>query len=1006
LVASTELSTRLDVEDYHSIVRAYDKAVGDVVVRFEGHTAQYQGDGIVAYFGWPRAHGDDAERAIRAGLEAIEAIHKINRDLPEQTRIAVRVGIHTGPVVVGLAGVGARREITAYGETPNIASRAQSAAPPNGVVITEATNRLVRGVFILEPLGLRTFKDIAEPLTLYQVRRIAGVRNRLLRAANLTPFVGREHEMRTLAARWELVEEGEGQVVLITGEPGIGKSRLVDQFRTSLGTSAHSWLECFCSPFNLNTPFAPVIDVLGTASAWRGNETPKERLKVLETGLRDAGLKLDEALPLVAEILNLAVSDRYPQLVAPPELKRKRLIATLTQWLFSLARMQPVVLVLEDVQWADPSTLEFQQQVVEQSASAALMLIYTARPEFRAPWAPRSTHAHLVLTRLSRKQTHELVRLAAIQTPLNEQTVQLVAERADGVPLFAEELAQVVAMGSGTPSLGPEIPATLADSLMARIDSLGEAKEIAQIASVVGRQFSYGMLREVAARPEEELQSALTRLSDSQLIHSRGSIPDATYLFKHVLMRDAAYGSLLITRRRELHRAVARALSEKFVQRNEIEPEILAHHLTEAGGGEAATAAWQRAGDRSSAQGSFVEAANHYQKAINVLRTLVQSTARDQREIALLMSLGATLSATKGFAAEEVATAYKRVGELSISMGRDSPSVVLGLWQTYLNRGQVTQARDFAERTLKIAERGSSSLAKCWAHFALGATQLHLGNLDDSLKSLRTAVDEYHEEDSRSRTFDPGVNAMSYLAVALVLSGFADQAAAMAERALRMARHLGKPSNIAFCSVNACAMHQLYGNPSGVLDVTRETAPLTRARGLEQLGSALAVYSGWAVAALGNPAEGADQIRRGIAGWLLHGQKLPHAWYLSLLAWAYGCASRFDDALEIVGDADSAIGELLMEKPIVMWTRADILRRSGALPEVLEDAWRQAAGSAHSLGMKLYDLRATKELAKLLGQRGDAVESKQILAPVLAGFTEGLNNADVIEAQRLVNSST
>lgn len=1002
LVSSTQLATRLDPEEYHQIVQAYHQAVARVVTRFDGYVAQYQGDGIVAYFGWPQAHGDDAERAVRAGLEIIEAIKSINRGLPEGGQIAVRAGIDTGPVMVGYLGGGERREITAIGETPNIAARAQAAAPSGGLAITAATRRLVAGLFAVEPLGLQNFKGVAHPIELFRVQRASGMRSRLHAAPTLTPFIGREHELRTLVESWNLAAAGEGQVVVIRGEPGIGKSRLVWQLRENLTGRPLSWLESSCSSFEVNTPFAPAANLLMASYIWITNDSPAARFDALEQSLSEAGLKVEEAVPLVAELINLPLPDRYQPLLSPPEQRRRRLISVLAQWTFARARLQPLVLVLEDAQWADPSTLELHQALVEECATLPMMLIYTARPEFDAPWPPRTHHSHLMLARLSGQQTREMARLAVARAALTDRTLDLLVERTDGVPLFVEELAHVLADTNGAEASAQQIPVTLAGSLMARIDRLGAAKEIVQIAAVIGRRFSYALLREIAGKPDDVLRAALDRVIETELIGATGTRSGATYLFKHVMVRDTAYGSLLKSRRRELHRAVARALTAKFAPQAEAHPEVLAYHLTEAGEGDRAAAAWQQAADRSAARGAFVEAASHYSRALEGLLTMPESDARNEREMALLISLGSVLTPTKGLASREVEKIFRRARELGERLGRVRKAAILGLWQTYLTRGELAAAQVLAEQRLEIAEREGAPLSLCWGHFALGATLLHRGRLSESLTHLRAAVEQSHNRDSASRPFDAGVLAMSYLAVALMLAGFPDQARDVSVRTMRTAEELAKPSNIAFCAINVAAMHQLSFNPQATLAVAGSAAELGRTHGVAQLASALDVYSGWAVAAGGNPRAGADQIRRGIAGWLADGGRLPHAWYLSLLGWTYALDGRFEEADETMKDAAAAIGELHLEEPIVAWTRADILRMAGTDPAALEAAWRIAIDSARAKEMRIFELRSTVGLARLLSDRGQRSAARAMLTPIHDSFKEGADTFDLIEAKRLL----
>jgi class 3 adenylate cyclase/tetratricopeptide (TPR) repeat protein len=1003
LVGSTQMAARLDPEEYHLIVQTYHDAVARVVARFDGYVAQYQGDGIVAYFGWPIAHGNDAERAVRSGLEIIEAIKAINRGLAEGSQIAVRAGIDTGQVVVGHLGGGERREITAIGETPNTAARVQGATPPGSLAITAATSRLVAGLFAIESLGPHNFKGISHPVEIFRVQRASGMRSRLQAAQTLTPFVGRENELRRLGEAWNRAEAGQGQVVLIQGEPGIGKSRLVWQFREQLGGRPHSWLESFCSSFELNTPFAPNVGMLTSSFIWTANHTPEERFDALEQSLTDASLKVEEAAPLVAELINLPLPDRYRPLLSPPEQRRRRLISVLAQWTFALARLQPLVMLLDDVQWADPSTLEFHQVLIDHCATMPLMLIYTARPEFNAPWPARSNHTCLTLARLSGPDTREMARLAVTHTAMTDRALDLVVERTDGVPLFVEELARVVADTDGGEAQDQRIPATLADSLMARIDRLGAAKEIIQIAAVIGRGFSYALLREISGKPDDALRAALDRVIETELIGASPTASDPAYLFKHVMVRDTAYGSLLRSRRRDLHAAVALALKEKFTPQAEAEPQVLAYHLTEAGAGDQAVAAWQQAGDRSAARGAFAEAASHYSRAVEILMTTPPSDARNERELALLIALGSALTPTRGLASREVEATFRRARELGERIGHVRKAAILGLWQTYLTRGELAAAQTLAGQRLEIAKREGSPLSLCWGHFALGATLLHQGKLSLSLTHLRAAVEQSHNRDAASRPFDAGLIAMSYLAVALMAAGFPDEARAVASRTMQTAEQLAKPSNIAFCAINIAAMHQLSFNPQAALAVAGTAAELARTHGVTQLASALDVYSGWGVAAGGKPREGAEQIRRGITGWLADGGRLPHSWYLSLLGWSYALDGSFEAADETMKDAAAAIGELHMEEPIVAWTRADITRMRGAGTAALEAAWRAAIDSARKREMRIFELRSTVGLARLLGDRGRQSEAHAMLAPIHDSFAEGADTYDLIDARRLLS---
>src|SRR6266851_2395946 len=496
LVGSTEIAARLDPEEWRETVAAYHRAAADAITRFGGYVAQYLGDGVMAYFGWPEAHDNDAERAARAGLAILDAIAKLNEQ-SERRKLSARVGIDSGAVVVGAS---AGKEADVFGDAPNIAARVQSAADPDTVMITDAMHQLVSGLFIVEDRGAHPLKGVEQPLHLYRVIQPSGVRGRLEAAAasrGLTPFVGREDELRLLANRWERALEGEGQVALIIGEAGIGKSRLVQRFHEQMKGTPHTWVEAAAAPFFQNTPFYPVAAMLRELVAWGGDEPAEDQLAQLESGLTSAGVKPAEAIPLLAPLLNLPLPAKYPPSSLSPEQQRRRLLATLVEWVLGAARVQPLVIAIEDLHWADASTLELIQLLAEQGATARLLLLYTARPEFRAEWPLRAHHTHITLNRLSARNVREMITQVAARNALASETVDAVIERTSGVPLFVEELTRVVLESVDARLTAHQIPVTLHDSLMARLDRLGPAKEVAQAGAVIGDTFSYELLNAV-----------------------------------------------------------------------------------------------------------------------------------------------------------------------------------------------------------------------------------------------------------------------------------------------------------------------------------------------------------------------------------------------------------------------------------------------------------------------------------------------------------------------------
>jgi predicted ATPase/class 3 adenylate cyclase len=667
LVGSTEIAANLDPEEWRELVAGYHRAASEAITRYGGYVAKYLGDGVMAYFGWPEAHENDAERAARAGLAIVESVAKL-KEQANRAKLAARIGIDSGSVVVG---AGAGKETDVFGEAPNIAARVQAAAAPDTVLLTASTHRLVSGLFVVEERGAQELKGVANPVELYRVIQPSGVSGRLEAAAvrGLTPFIGREDELRLLTTRWERVLEAEGQVVVIVSEAGIGKSRLVQQFRENLRDVSESWIEAAAGPFFQNTPFYPVSALLrhfiwgqsfdpsagrvpelhpgqrqGSDTRPHEHQRTNNQLEQLRTGLERAGVAAAEAVPLIAPLLNLPTTGNYPPLPLSPEQQRRRLLAILVEWVLGASSLEPVAMVIEDLHWADPSTLELLELLVEQGERSRLLLVLTTRPEFRAPWPLRAHHTQITLNRLSTRNVRKMLEEIPARKVMSEEIVATIIERTGGVPLFIEELTQALLDSGKTQIVGREIPVTLHDSLMARLDRLGPAKEVAQVGAVIGSEFSYQLLHAVYPGPEEGLKHALRSLIDAELLHVRGIEPDATYQFKHALIRDAAYEALLRSRRKELHELVARTIDEKFSAVREAQPETLARHWTEAGELEPAITEWSRAGQVAQARSAFKEAEENYQQALILIKLLTESPKRDLRELELRQAIIRVLS--------------------------------------------------------------------------------------------------------------------------------------------------------------------------------------------------------------------------------------------------------------------------------------------------------------------------------------------------------------------------
>jgi len=665
LVGSTELSARLDPEDLRAVIAAYHRTVADVVRSFDGFVAKYMGDGVLVYFGYPQAHEDDAERAIRAGLGVVDAVTRLN---VRSVKLHARVGIATGLVVVGdLIGEGSAQEQSVVGETPNLAARLQALAEPNAVVIAAGTRRLVGNLFEYRDLGTVEVKGIARPVPAWQVLRSSGVESRFeaLHGSALTPLVGRGEEIDLLLRRWARAKAGDGQVVLISGEPGIGKSRITAELEQRLRGEQHPRLRYFCSPYHQNSALYPFIEQLGRAAGFARDDPPEARLEKLEAVLALAAPP-DEDVALLVDLLSLPGSERHPLPNLNPQRKKERLLEALVRQLIGLARQQPVLMVFEDAHWIDPTSRELLDLTVERVRSLPVLLIVTFRPEFQPPWTGQPQVATLVLNRLDQRDRTVLVEQIVGAKALPDDVIAQIVERTDGVPLFVEELTKSV-VESGVPIVG--IPTTLHDSLMARLDRLASVRLVAQIGAAIGREFSYALLRTVSRLPEDELQVLLARLVASELVFQRGTPPDAVYSFKHALVQDTAHSSLLRSTRQRLHARIAKALLTHSPELMETQPELFAQHYAEAGLIEKSFACWGRAGHRSATRSAIAEAAAQFQKGLDELALLPDTPERKRRELEFRSSLGAALRFVKGQAALETGQAYARARELWEQLG-------------------------------------------------------------------------------------------------------------------------------------------------------------------------------------------------------------------------------------------------------------------------------------------------------------------------------------------------
>ena len=1009
LVGSTEIAAQLDPEEWREVVAGYHRAAAEAITRFGGHVAKYLGDGVMAYFGWPEAHDNDGERAGRAGLALLEAIAKLNADrrssLPmskdgggDRPKLAARVGIDSGAVVVG---AGASKDTDVFGETPNIAARLQATATLGTVLITAATHRLISGLFVVEALGPRTLKGIATPAEVFQVVRPTGVRGRLAAARSLTPFVGREEELRLLLSRWQRAREGEGQLALVVGEAGIGKSRLVAEFHDRIRDTPHIWMESAGEQFFENSPFRALTEMLSQWLQLQGAIDSEEQLERLERALASAGLKLDEALPLIAELLQLPVAERYPALTMAPEQKRRRLFAVLMGWVFGAARLQPLVMVVEDLQWLDPSTLELQELLAEQGTTAPVMLLYTARPEFRTPWPMRAHHSQITLNRLSARDVREMVALVAARNALASESVDAVVERTGGVPLFVEELTRAVLESGQTKSSGREIPVTLHDSLMARLDRLGPAKEVIQIGAVIGSEFPYELLRAVHPMPELDLHVALAKLTEADLLYVSGVIPDASYQFKHALIRDAAYEALLKSRRRELHRQVAVAIDESFPALKELHPEVLARHWTEAGEAEPATAEWQRAGKTAEARNAYTEALESYRQAAKLIELLPQSPERALRELELLTSIAWMLYLTAGHTAAQTNDAIERAIVLAEKNGslKQLVDLMIPRAQTYISSGNLQPGAALADRVLKLALREGTAANIGRAHGLQIEACFGMGDLAAAEERFMAGLKCFEDPDFVRLPVGPALafGFASWNAWTLGRADIAREREARLMAAAKMSQYVRAWSGY-FAGSLRLRLREY------------QQAESLAARGLElaeqlqftQLAAGARITLGVARSQLGRAAEGIELMRRGIAGCLEMGSHITIGLATAELAAALAREGGMVEALETVERALRANPEELVYQPEILRIRGELRLKQGQ-SGLAEADLREALAFTQKMGTKAYELRATMSLARLLASQGRREEAQDMLAEIYSWFTEGFDTADLKDAKALLD---
>lgn len=1021
LVGSTDLSRRLDPEELREIMRAYQDTVAREIARLEGHVAKFLGDGVLAYFGWPRASEDAAEQAVRAGLAVAAAVSGISAGAGHQ--LAARIGIATGVVVVGdLLGEGAAKEEAVSGETPNLAARLQQLAEPGTVVIAESTRRLVGDLFELVELGSHKLRGFAESVPAWRAIGEGRAESRFeaLHGSHVTPLVGRGEELDLVLSRWRRAKGRAGQVVLIFGEPGIGKSRLVLALRERLQAEPIQLVSYACSPHHLNSPLFPFISQLERAARFAPDETAEERLKRLESLLYEDGEDLPgEAVPLFADLLGIPSGTPGALPDMSPQQRKALLFRTFLARLDRLAACGPVLMMLEDAHWLDPTSRELFDQIVQRLQDLPVLLIATFRPELPAPWIGFPHVTLLTLNRLPQEQVVALVDRITEGKALPPEVLEQILLRTEGVPLFTEELTKAVleagilcsigdhyALARPLPSLA--IPATLHDSLMARLDRLAPVKEVAQIGSCIGREFDHELLAAVVSMPEAELATALDRLVAAELVFRRGLPPAATYVFKHALVRDAAYESLLKRRRQELHARIATSIEARFSQLVEAQPELVARHFGEAGLAEKAIPYWLRAGHLAAARSANSEAIAHLRSGLACIEALPPGASRSRFELSLQLALGGPLIATKGFASPEVEVAYQRAQECSRELQSeiDLLAALRGLGYVYHVRANMRGARGLVDETIALAERsGDPALLAEADHFA-GVISFHLGQFQSARNWLEKAGEYRGRDHSEVYGINMSVFCRAYMSHCDWHLGYPIRSLKLAEEGLALARDISHPFSIAQALNYLAMLHQFGRRPNAALESAVEARNICAEYRFDYYGAWSSLVCAWAIAETGRLDEGLAAFDAALEDFRRTNAGLRMSHHLGLLAELHRKDGRGATGLRLVDEA-LAIAEANSES----WCNVELHRERGELLLLAagEEAERQADAEfrtaieiAVAQRAKLPGLRASVARARLHAAHGRRQQARDILTPIYRAFSEGLDTRDLAEARILL----
>ena len=1022
IVGSTPLAQRLDPEDMRQVIRTFQDCCTEAVGHFDGFVAHYMGDGVLAYFGYPRAHEDDAERAIRAAMRIVE---RIAGPAVGDESIQVRVGIATGLVVVGdIVGSGSAQQEAVTGNTPNLAARLQAEARPNTLLVSSTTRQLAGGAFLYEDLGPVALKGMGHPERIWRVVEQARLPSRFeaARSEELTPLVGREQEIGVLLDRWQLANEGEGQAVLLSAEPGIGKSRIVLAVRERIAHQRHTPIQCQCSPYHTNSVLHPILEYLERAADFAQGDSVNDRLRKLEELCAESSPSPAEASELLGAALLLPLGERTPAARMSAQRQKEETIRLLAGLLVFPSANAPVLLMVEDAHWADPTTLAVLDLVMDRIRAARVLVLLTFRPEFESRWAGYAHVTPIALNRLSRNQSVALVHRVTQDVSLPEALIQQIVDKTDGIPLFVEELTKAVLESAasreradiavpGQPLASMDIPATLRDSLMARLDRLGRGKDVAQIGSVFGREFEYRLIATVTQLPDTVLTAALAQLTSAGLLYCRGEPPEATYSFKHALIQDAAYESLLKTRRQQLHASAAEAIEQNFLELCSAQPELVARHYTLGALPEKAIPYWLRAGERARDRSANAEALVHFNKGLELVRQLPPTEAAFRAEIQLLTSLGPVVQATTGLASRQCEELYNRARDLCEKLGDSAQLfiVLVNLWLLTTQRGKLDSALRLSSQLLSTATERAEPGLVMQAHHTGWATYFFRGEFAETLAAVEGGCALYHPERHATHKFiytghDPIPCGMVFKGLASWFRGDYAAAAAGCAASVQQARALEHPFTMAIVSAYANRIHYLEDQPDLLAGSAEELIELCEREHFPNWLAFGSIQRGYGLAQKGDE-DGLKLVESGIALQQRTGSTLNLPFHKCLLAQAQWRLKRKHDALNTLADAI-----ILSDDHHEGWSEAELHRVNG---EFLRQMGRDFADRAEMALLRALDvsrrqqakameLRAATSLARLWRDTNRRDAARELLPRSLAFCRADEQANDVRQARDLL----